>query len=143
MIKTTFLAAILFCVCVTTGCGDGGAAVLKRRANLSTLGLAYHSFHQAKGKSAANAGELVQFMSAESPDPQTTDAIASLEEGDIVMNWGGVLGDASENGKYVLGFEARAPASGGYVVMGDGFVQLMTGKEFTAATMLPSASDEP
>jgi hypothetical protein len=128
---------------VTSGCGDGGAAVLKRRSNLSMLGAAYHGFHQANGKSPVNAGELTQFMSDKSSDPQTTDAVVSLEEGEIVIHWDGVLGGARDNGRYVLGFEARAPASGGYVVMGDGEVRLMTGKEFSQAAMLPSVSGEP
>ena len=54
-----------------------------------------------------------------------------------VMIWDGQLSDAQSNSKYVLGFEARVPASGGYVVMGDGEVRLMTGKEFSEGATLP------
>ena len=81
-------------------------------------------------------------MKSKSPDdPKTHDAIISLEDGDIVMIWNGVLGEASENAEYVLGFEAGVPATGGYVVMGDGVVRLMTSKEYSEATLLPTASE--
>ena len=65
-----------------------------------------------------------------------------MEEGDIVVNWRGRLGEPQELAAFVLGFEARAPASGGYVVMGDGQVRLMTGKDFSQSTMLPAVDPQ-
>lgn len=124
------------------GCGDGGAAVAKRRNNLMTLGLAYHEFNAVYQRPPASISELADHMRTGS-DPDIEDAIKALEDGDVVMNWNGILGsgeEAAQNGLYVLGFEARAPATGGYVVMADGFVQLMTGKDFSEATMVPEVS---
>ena len=139
MSKSFVSIILMLSMLITTGCGDGGAAVLKRRSNLHELGMAYHRFLQANQKSPAGAGEMSEFMKSQSADdPKVQDAIISLEEGDIVMIWNGNLGDASENPKYVLGFEAGAPSTGGYVVMGDGVVRLMTAKEYTEATMLPT-----
>ncbi len=120
-----------------SGCGDGGAAVLQRRSNLEQIGVAYQGFYEANGKAPASMAELITHMNSVSQGEEAvTDAITSLEEGDIVVNYNGVLGDAGKNASDVLAFEARAPASGGYVVMGDGGVRLMTGKEFSEATML-------
>ena len=59
------------------------------------------------------------------------------------MIWNGVLSDSGDDARYVLGFEAGAPATGGYVVMGDGTVRLMTGKDFSEAMMLPEAGTAP
>ena len=145
MIKSPILLTVVaFLLLATAGCGDGGAAVLKRRSNLMELGLAYHAFYASQQRGPADAAELVASMSSQaSSDSAVADAITSLEEGDIVMIWAGVLGDSTENARYVLAFEARAPASGGYVVMGDGEVRLMTGKDFSQAAMLPQSTDAP
>ena len=129
---------------LTVGCGDGGAAVLKRRSDLTELGRAYQSFHDEQQRGPANAIELIESMSqAAESDEKVASAIKSLEEGEIVMNWQGVLGDPAANSQYVLGFEARAPASGGYVVMADGKVRLMTGKDFSESAMVPSQVASP
>jgi len=133
----------LLLAALVVGCGDGGAAVAKRRNNLMTLGLAYHQFNAVQQRPPASISELADYMRSGS-DPDVEDAVTALEDGDIVMNWNGDLGtgeDAEENGLYVLGFEARAPASGGYVVMADGFVQLMTGKDFSEATMVAEVEE--
>lgn len=123
-----------------SGCGDGGAAVLKRRSNLDQLAAAYTGFVETHGKTPANATELSEFMRSGLPDiPPIQDAIVSLEEGDVVMIWNGDLGDTGSTSAYVLGFEAGVPATGGYVVMGDGVVRLMTAKDYSEATMLPTA----
>lgn len=121
---------------IVVGCGDGGAAVAKRRNNLKSLGLAYHEFHAVHQRAPASAEELAEHM--QSSSTADSEAVKALEEGDIVMNFDGILSNAGENGLYVLGFEAGVPATGGYVVMADGMVQLMTGKEFSEATMIPT-----
>jgi hypothetical protein len=144
MIKSKMMGLLLSTLCLTIGCGDGGASdlVLKRRSNLEVLGAAYLGYHQAHGKSTAGASELADFMKPSASDPKTADAITALTEGDVVIIFAGQLGAADENAKHVLGFEAGVPATGGYVVMGDGKVRLMTIKDFSEASLIPvSGSD--
>ena len=125
---------------LTTGCGDDGSAVAKRRSSLHELGSGYVSFASENGRTAAGVSELCDFMRLRSPgDAQVQAAITRLEEGDIVMMWNGTWGEESQNSKHVIAFEAGVPATGGYVVMGDGTVRLMTVKDYSEATMLPTA----
>ncbi len=133
-------------VCCLGGCGDSGAAdaIRKRRSNLHQLGIAYQSFHEGNQRSPANAIELLGFMQPQAEDgPQLRNAITSLEEGDVVMAWNGQIDPAKNNADFVLGFEAGVPSTGGYVVMGDGTVRLMTAKDFSKASLLPSPAKVP
>ncbi len=144
VLKIACIAAVGIVVCCVGGCDDGGAAdaIRKRRSNLQQLGIAYQGYYQDNKRSAANAAELLGFMELQGEaDPQVRDAITSLEEGDIVMAWGGRLEDPATSAKFVLGFEAGVPSTGGYVVMGDGTVRLMTAKDFSEASLLPAQAD--
>jgi hypothetical protein len=140
-VKLVSLVVIGPVVCCLVGCGDGGAAdaIQKRRSNLQQLGIAYQRYHEGNQRSPADAIELLGFMKSQvENDPQLRDAIISLEEGDIVMAWDGQINSATKNADFVLGFEAGVPSTGGYVVMGDGAVQLMTAKDYSKASLLPS-----
>ena len=155
MMKTSYLF-FLFSLLFVGGCGDGGAQVLKRGSNLERLGTAYLEYHQLHQRSPANAQELDQFLSVTDghgdkgdngkadEGEDEGDAALALREGDILMIWNADLGDpdsanSSESlSNSVLGFEAGAPARGGYVVMADGSVRLMKRIEFEAASMIPS-----
>ncbi len=149
MIKTTTLAILLLCLIATVGCGgDGGAAVLKRRSNLHVIGMGYRAFAESNQRGAADASELSSFISqmdsdSETSESQITDAITSLQEGDVVVTWKAPLTDSPENAQYVLAFEAGVPSTGGYVVMADGTVRLMTAKDFSKATMMPTPAGQP
>ena len=138
--KTVTTLLVLLITATLVGCGDGGEAVLKRRSNLQQLGDAYLRFHTENGKSPKGASELIDFMSGGAEDEKTTDAITALEEGDITMIWtANIYPEESENAKYLLGFEAGVPSTGGYVVMGDSQVKLMTGKDYAEAKTIPPA----
>ncbi len=141
VLKLAFVATLAIAVCCLSGCGDDGAAdaIRKRRSNLQQLGIAYLSYHEGNQRSPANANELLGFMKPQAEDdPQMRDAITSLEEGDITMVWNGQLGIAAATANDVLGFEAGVPSTGGYVVMGDGTVRLMTAKQFSEGSLLTS-----
>jgi hypothetical protein len=139
MSKVFVLILLVSPVLVASGCGDGGAAVAQRRSNLHEVGLAYLRFASDQRRSPTDASELAEFMRSELADePRVQEAIVRLEEGDVVVIWNGDLGDASANARYVLGFEAGVPATGGYVVMGDGVIRLMTSKDYSQATVLPT-----
>ena len=123
-----------------SGCGDGGAAVLKRRSDLEHLFVGYRDYHKLHQRAPADASQLLDFMSA--ADDQGEEAIsaaAALREGDILMIWNGDLDSNPALGKFVLAFEAGVPAHGGYVVMADGSVQVIKRGQFPSAQMLPTA----
>ncbi|MEM8669945.1 MAG: hypothetical protein AAGG48_20630 [Planctomycetota bacterium] len=125
------------------GCGDGGEAVVKRRNVLGSLAKAYMDFGVVNQRSPSSTSELIEHMRAQpSASEEELEAASGLEEGDIVMNWDGDLSKTAENGLYVLGFEAGVPGSGGYVVMADGMVQLMTRQDFSEARMVPEVESE-
>ena len=136
--KICTLAMIAACVS-WTGCGgDGEAAVLKRRTNLETIGQAYRSFRDSNQTSPSSDDDLLSFMESDLDDVDVANAMKSIEEGDIVVIYDGVFGADQRIGEQVLAFEAGAPRGGGYVVMADGQVRLMTGKDFSEAEMLPT-----
>ncbi|MCG8651675.1 MAG: hypothetical protein MI861_17675, partial [Pirellulales bacterium] len=103
----------------------------------------YQQFFKEQGRSPANAAELTEFMrNADATDPDIQAALASLEEGDVVMHWNGLLSADTQNDQYTLGFEASVPGSGGYLVSPDATVKLVTVAEFNEIPAIPSASDE-
>lgn len=145
LVKLMTTVVIGIVICCLDGCGDGGAAdaIRKRRSNLQQLGVSYQAFLQENKRSAASAAELLSYMEPQKDAvPRMRDAIISLEEGDITMIWNGQLEDPGASAGFVLGFEAGVPSTGGYVVMGDGTVRLMTAKQFAEASLL-SSRDEP
>ncbi len=138
MIKTYCPLMVLFLL-VASGCGDGGAAVLKRRSDLERLASGYRDYHKLHQQSPADAAQLFEFMSeADDQGKEAVSAATALQEGDILMIWNGDLDACPEPGKVVLGFEAGVPAHGGYVVMADGTVQVIKRGEFQSASMLPA-----
>lgn len=141
MIRSMLSTVLLGAVFLTAGCGDGGAAdlVRMRRSNLATLGAAYLSYYQEQGESPTSVSALADYMKASASDPKTADAITALTEGDVIMIFDGQLADADNSAQRVIGFEAGVPATGGYVVMGDGKVRLMTIKDFSEASMISQA----
>ena len=147
MLKSKSLPVLLLLgivVCCLGGCGDGGAAdaIRKRRSNLQQLGTFYLSYLQENQRTAANARELLDYMGqAADGDPPVLDAVTSLEEGDIVIIWDGQLDEPAKNAELVLGFEAGVPSTGGYVVMADATVQLMTAKQFAESTLVTPAEE--
>lgn len=128
-------AMVLVCL---LGCSqEQQDAVRQRRENLAKIGQAYTEMYNS-GASPKNSSELSAWM-AESADAGTRGAArVSLVEGDVVVNWNGDLSQTGALGSLVLAFESGALARGGYVVMADGKVKIMTLKEFQEAPMLPA-----
>lgn len=139
------IAAVSFAIVLSAsaGCGDNGAAdlVLKRRSNLRLLGAAYREYFDINQRTASDAAELLEFLRKKDENAELQNAITSLEEGDVVLVWNGQV-TSGVNGR-VLGFEAGVPSTGGYVVMGDGSVRLMTAKDFSKSELLEVDSTEP
>ena len=141
MMKICCPLIVLFLL-VTSGCGDGGAAVLKRRSDLERLAGSYREYHKLHQRAPADASQLLDFMrAADDQAKETISAAAALQEGDILMIWNGDLDTDPEPGRFVLGFEAGVPAHGGYVVMGDGTVKVIKRGQFQSAVMLPTGVD--
>ena len=128
-------------VAFLTGCdGEQKAEVALRRACLSKLGMAYIAFANEKNAAPKDVEELVGYMKSASDDETTTEAIKRLRDGDIVMFWNAKLSDDGDaNDQHVLGFEAAVPRGGGYIVMGGGFVDLVSAKKFTGMSEIPRA----
>ena len=142
-IRRLLMFAIACCLLTGTlsmsGCSDARPAeVQKRRDNLTRLAELYLAYAESHQSAPKNASDFLAFINTQSPSQSLTAAKTVLEEGDIVMIWEGDLSAKSNNQDAVLAFEARVPASGGYVVTSNGTVLLMTGKDFSEATMLPS-----
>lgn len=124
------------------GCGgDPQSAVAMRRNSLSKLHDAYHSYFEQEKRSPSNAKELADFMKSQSPDDDVVAAAAKrLEDLEILMSWdAAITPDQVENDKYVLGFEADCQGSGGYLVMGGGTVNHISGRKFGLVTLFPKA----
>jgi len=137
------VSTVLFAICLTNGCSqEQQNAVLLRRENLAHLGTSYLEWSKVKQSSPGNAEEFTQWMLETDNANILGSARNSLIEGDVIMIWNGDLTDEPANAGYVVAFEAPTPAKGGYVVMGDASVKLMTAKEFAASTMLPQRYQE-
>jgi len=133
-----FLSAI---IAFAVGCRDARPVeVQKRRDSLTQLAETYLAFNEESDGAPTNVTEFLAFMDSLPASDSVASARESLEEGEVVVIWGGDLSDVTANPTSVLAFEARAPASGGYVVMADGQVQMMTGKDFSEATMLTTVN---
>jgi hypothetical protein len=139
-------AILVAAVLLTAGCsGEAEQKVALRRSNLAELGLGYQQYDAEHGRAPASAAQLAQFMSAASDEAAIQAAVKSLEEGDVVMFWNGVLAENGGNGQRTLGFEASVPGSGGYVVTADGSIRLITARQFaetpTVEAPQPSAAE--
>ena len=124
------------------GCGgDPQSAVAMRRNSLSKLHDAYHSYFEQEKRSPSTAKELADFMKSQSPDDDVVaTAVKRLEDLEILMSWDAAISpDQVENNKYVLGFEADCQGSGGYLVMGGGKVDHISGRKFGSMTLFPKA----
>ena len=124
-------AILVAAALLIAGCsGEAEQKVALRRSNLAELGLGYQQYYAEHGRAPASAAEFSQFMSAASDESAIQNAVISLEEGEVVMFWNGVLAENGDDGQRTLGFEASVPGSGGYVVTADGTIQLVTAKQF-------------
>ncbi|MDG2223724.1 MAG: hypothetical protein P8L85_20260 [Rubripirellula sp.] len=135
---------LMFVAVSIFGCGDGGEVVAKRLNRLDSLGQAYQGYGEIHQRSPASIAELVGYIKTQAaPTEVDLDAAFGLEEGDLVIIWKANLANSGENGLYVLGFESGVPSTGGYVLMADGQVQLMTSKDFSEARLIPQTESAP
>jgi hypothetical protein len=137
------LGAIVAGLLLIAGCsGEAEQKVALRRSNLTQLGLGYRQYYSEQGRAPSDAAELAQFMSSAADESAVQEAVKSLEEGDVVMFWDGVLEQDSDQGEWTLGFEASVPGSGGYIVTADGSIRLVTARQFAETPTVAIASPE-
>ena len=97
----------------------------ERQMELKAIGLAYTSCLEYRKKPPASAADLKDLLKA---DPK---AWTALNDGSVVFFYNvGVLKMIEGASRTVLAYETRTPDSGGYVLMADGFVRLVTADAF-------------
>ncbi len=137
------LSAFVIATLLIAGCsGEAEQKVALRRSNLTQLGMGYRQYYSEQGRAPSDAAELAQFMSAAADESAVQEAVKSLEEGDVVMFWDGVLEQDSDKGEWTLGFEASVPGSGGYIVTADGSIRLVTARQFAETPTVATAAPE-
>lgn len=137
LLRFSYNLVLVACTLLVAGCNDARPVeVQKRRDNLEMLAKAYLDFNAEAGTAPVKVTDFLSFLKDQPASTALNGAQLAIEEGDIVVNWGGDLSNDADNANRVLAFEARVPASGGYVVMANGQVRLMSGKEFSTASML-------
>ncbi len=137
LVVTTLLSVVTLTGVV--GCtNEAEREVARRKSNLHKLGMGYHAYYAKFNVAPADIEELSEFMLEDAPDDEATkEAVRSLRELDIVIFWNGILDSDQDNDQFSLGFEASVPGSGGYMVTGGGFVQLVTAKAFADMPSIP------
>ena len=138
--KRPLCLILMFAAACLTGCGnEAQEKVAMRRACLSTLGVAYHQYFEEHQIGPPSVEEFASFIEKNADGDKTkVEAVKRLRELDIVVFWNASLeADGDANDKYLLAFEAPCPGSGGYVVMGGGFVDHVNAKEFGELKEIP------
>jgi hypothetical protein len=106
------------------GCG-GTDADPDYLNQLRAFAKAYHNFAESTKMSPTSLTDL-------KPDWGTFPRVREdIESGQFVVEWGVSLArSATENDRYVLGYEVDAPQNGGLVLLGGGTVRQATAKEY-------------
>ncbi len=137
-LKAFFILAVILC---QAGCNsDRENAVRQRRTDLAELSLAYHAYQTKHGVAPSSAEQLSNHLLSSGPDDASENdrVVESLTDGEIVMVWNAVFGENADQS--LLGYEARVPRSGGYIVTVSGKVQLVTAKQFGNMTVISTTS---
>ncbi len=116
----------------TIGCNaEAEAKVALRKANLVTIGSAYEGFVQANSAAPQSEEEFISYLQESHPDKEAADeAVASLQEGNIIVIWKGTWPENAAQSSTIVAFEANVPGSGGYAVTAAGQVELVTAGAF-------------
>jgi hypothetical protein len=106
--------------------------------DLKRLGLLYQSYCSENMKAPSGVEDFAPWVKME---PSTGPVVDAVRSGKYVLIWNVNLADRStpRNPDEVLGYEASAPTSGGYVLREYGGVDRMSAAEFQAA---PKATPE-
>jgi hypothetical protein len=128
MSRTCMLAAVL--AVAAAGCGGGQSAGTADSAGpeakdaLEDLKALLTDAGQTGKRPPANANDMMQQFDATNPA-----ASNGLMRGLIVYAWGAKL----TGGSAVVAHDAKAETDGGYVLLQDGTIKVMTADEFKAA----------
>ncbi len=88
---------------------------------------------------------VTQLKDLQSSKALTPAGFEAVRKGDVVVRWGAVLSDTSEEGSKdpadeVLAFEKAVPTEGGLVLMLNRTTKQMTAEEFKGAKLAGTAS---
>src|SRR5262245_56798676 len=107
---------------LVSGCGRTSNVEMKE---VHSFGMAYHFYNAEKDRPP----QQVEDLEAQSSEVPTL--YKQIQQGEFIVVWNAALcPDGNENDKYVLGYEKGVPDSGGYVLLGGGFVTRMTPEQF-------------
>jgi hypothetical protein len=105
---------------------------LKFSQELLCMALAYHTFNERRGEPPS---ELSEIEMVDYPFPRVRELV---RKGEFVIRWKAKLfRSGKENDKYILGYDAKAPTEGGWVVFGGGGRDQVTSKEFGSYPLIP------
>lgn len=113
--------------------------MIYRKAQLATLGLAYHSYHAQHGKSPANKDELIGFLADQAKtDLSLLGAIDRLQRSEITMIWNSNLSNGGDaNDRYRLAWESTNSKTSLLILTGGGQVRPVTPEELTRIQEIP------
>jgi hypothetical protein len=138
ILKFTAASVTVAFALLSLACGGGlrQMAQQQQRANdLKQIGITYILYCDAhKNKGPADADELIKF------DATTVGPLQKAKNGEYVMIWGADVTDTDQfkitgKSETILGYEASAPTSGGFVLFCDGSVRQITAVEFKSKTL--------
>lgn len=140
--RAFLLAFTAFTLVALTGCGSKKPDDVLRKSVLSQLGMAYHGFNLAEGRPPAGIQDLADYLAERNKNSNAAAVLIDpLKQGRLVLIWNAILtSDGEANGNFVLGYEKNASITGGYIVTGGGFVQLITPEQFAS---LPKIANRP
>lgn len=140
--RAVLLAFTALTLVALSGCESKKPDDMLRKSVLSQLGMAYHGFNMAEGRPPAGIQDLADYLAERINNSNAAAVLIDpLKRGRLVLIWNAVLtSDGEANGKFILGYEKNVSVTGGYIVTGGGFVQLITPEQFA---LLPKIANRP
>jgi hypothetical protein len=122
---------VIMLAIVGSGCSNGPDLHYKRELQL--FALAYHEYHSINAKGPAKLEDLA---GTESGYPNLAREIRS---GEFIVHWNVKLqGSTDDIHSHALGYQRKAPESGGWVLLADGEAKPCTAAEFKNFKQYPA-----
>lgn len=125
----------------TIGCGSSGSSEaaneeLFHHGSLGEVAALYESYFADLKKPPTKLSDVAKY------EMGSPTGYRELKQGEIIALWGGPLSES--NSDKVFAYEKEVPASGGYVLMGDGkTIKKMTAEDFQQASKLAEVPKMP